>query len=397
MNFATVRRTLFTVHMWAGLILGILLAALGLSGSLLVYDQDISDFLAPPPHATTAGQPLPLTMIADIARDAATAQGANGDAMQMILPQKMGEAIVTRFGGISPMGPPPQGANAERRGAQGERGSRREGARTRGLQIYLDPVSGEVLNARSFVQTPLLTFAHQLHGNFLMGREFGRPIVGWLGVAMCLLGLTGLVLWWPRRGQWKYAFKVRGSATGLRFQRELHAATGIWIFLVFMAVSFSGVVIAWPQTMGLNSPASGSRLAPAVEPKDSKPLGPTEAVIAATAAVPGLKPVSVIMPGRPDRPITVNYLSHDAVAAAVMIDPYSGKVLAIRDASERFLAWMRPVHQGSLGPIWRFLVFVSGLVPTLFVVTGMIMWWMKRQRRVPMTMMSDDATADEAA
>jgi uncharacterized iron-regulated membrane protein len=245
------------------------------------------------------------------------------------------------------------------------------------------------------VRHPILIFAHQLHGNFLVGREFGRSIVGWLGVAMCLLGLTGLIQWWPKRGQWQYAFKVRSSATGLRFHRELHAATGIWIFLIFMAVSFSGIVIAWPQTMGMNSPAFGPRLVPAVEPLEGKRLGPTEAVIAATAAVPGLKPVSIIMPGRPDRPIIVNYLSHDAVAAALVVDPYRGKVLGIRDASEHFLAWMRPVHDGSLGTLWRFLVFVSGLVPTLFVVTGIIMWWKKRQRHVPMTMMTDDIAADE--
>ncbi len=37
------RQTLFTVHMWIGLILGLLLAALGLSGSLLVYDDQIAE------------------------------------------------------------------------------------------------------------------------------------------------------------------------------------------------------------------------------------------------------------------------------------------------------------------------------------------------------------------
>src|SRR4029077_8852855 len=127
-------------------------------------------------------------------------------------------------------------------------------------------------------------------------RETGRPIVGWLGVAMCLLGISGLVLWWPKRGQWKYAFKVRRSATGLRFHRELHAATGIWIFLVFIAVSFSGVVIAWPQTMGLNALASGPRPLPMAAPMEGKPLGATEAVIAARAAVPGLVPRSIAFP-----------------------------------------------------------------------------------------------------
>ncbi len=404
MSFATIRHSLFTLHLWTGLILGVLLAALGLSGSMLVYDQAISDLLVPPPRATTAGQPLPLTMIADTAREAAAEQGAGGGAMQMILPQNAGEAIVVRFGGISVMGP---AANGEQRGAQsghenmGAQGGRHKNmaARMRGLQIYLDPVSGEVLGARGFVLPPILTFAHQLHGNFLMGGRFGRSVVGWLGVAMCLLGVTGLVLWWPKRGQWKYAFKVRRGATGLRFHRELHAATGIWIFLIFMAVSFSGVVIVWPQSMNLvsrmNPPAAGPPTLPTVEPAQGKRLGPTEAVIAATTAVPGLIPRSITIPARPDRPISVNYLSHGAVSAAALVDPYSGKVLQVRDPSEHFAAWMRPVHDGSLGTLWRFLVFVSGLVPILFIVTGIIMWWKKRQRHVPMTMMTDDITADE--
>ncbi len=45
MKFSDIRHTLFTVHMWVGLILGVLLAALGLSGSLLVYDEAVADFL----------------------------------------------------------------------------------------------------------------------------------------------------------------------------------------------------------------------------------------------------------------------------------------------------------------------------------------------------------------
>jgi uncharacterized iron-regulated membrane protein len=361
------------VHMWIGLVLGVLLAVLGLSGSLLVYDQAIADLLSPPPRALTAGMPLPLTMLADTAREAAAAQGSGGQ-MQLILPQKTGDALVVRMGGISPMG--------------NMVGMRREG---RGLQIYMDPVSGEVLAVRTSVLPSFLTFAHQLHGNFVMGRG-GRSFVGWLGVAMCILGLTGLVLWWPRRGQWKYAFKVRSEATGLRFHRELHAAIGIWMFVIFMAVSFSGVVIAWPQTVGLNPPGRP----PAIVPTDGRRLGATEAVIAATTAVPGLQARSVTIPASPDQPISVNYLSNGAIAATVLVDPSSGKVLAVRDASESFLAWMRPVHQGSLNAVWRFLIFLSGLAPALFVTTGLLMWWKKRQRHVPMTMMTDDVMADEA-
>jgi uncharacterized iron-regulated membrane protein len=393
MSFAAVRHTLFTIHMWVGLILGILLAALGLSGSLLVYDETVSNWLAPAPRAETAGTPLPLSMLAGIARDAAAAKGIEGGQLQLILPEKKTDALVVRIGGLSPMG------NVPRAGGRAESGERP--ARPRQLQVFLDPVSGEVLGTRNFAQPSLLTFAHQLHGNFLMSRENGRPFVGWLGVAMCALGISGLVLWWPKRGQWKYAFKVRRTATGLRFHRELHAATGIWIFLVFMAVSFSGVVISWPQVMGLGGPGAGARGMTMAEPTEGRRLGPTEAVIAAATAVPDIKPRTVTIPARPDQPISVNYRSHDAVNAAVLIDPTNGKVLMVRDNSERFLAWMRPVHDGTLGgvggDVWRFLVFLSGLVPTLFIVTGLVMWWKKRQRRVPMTAMTEELTVGEAA
>ena len=395
MSFAKFRHALFTVHMWVGLILGVLLAALGLSGSLLVYDQEIANFLNPPPMQITAGMPLPLTMIADAARRAAAENGIEGGQMQILPPAKPRQAVTVRFGGISPMGAMPGGAREggrrERRAAGGAPGG------SRGLQIFLDPVSGEVLGTRKAVLPPFLTFAHQLHGNFLMSRETGRPLVGWLGVAMCILGVTGLVLWWPKRGQWKYAFKVRAAARGLRFHRELHAATGIWIFVVFMAVSFSGVVIAWPQTMGMNPSGFNPRQMPTVEVQDTKRLGATEAVIAAQAAVPGLVPRTITIPARPDQPISVNYLSHGAINASVLLNPYTGKVLAVRDQSERFLAWMRPVHDGGeMGAIWRFLVFLSGLVPLLFVVTGIIMWAKKRKRRIPMTAMTDEvALPDE--
>ncbi|HEU0096518.1 MAG TPA: PepSY-associated TM helix domain-containing protein, partial [Rhizomicrobium sp.] len=137
---------------------------------------------------------------------------------------------------------------------------------------------------------------------------------------------------------------------------------------------------------------------PTVEPTEGRRLGATEAIIAARTAVPDLTPRSITLPARPDQPISVSYLAHGAVNATVLIDPYRGTVLAVRDQSSRFMAWMRPVHDGSnLGPVWRFLVFLSGLVPALFVVTGTIMWAKKRKRRVPMTTLSEDVINGEAA
>src|SRR6185312_4248082 len=101
-----------------------------------------------------------------------------------------------------------------RRAPEGQRASGPQ--RQQATQVFIDPVSGAVLGTQKAGLPPALMFVHQLHGNFLIGRE-GRQFVGWLGVAMLALGVTGLVLWWPKRGQWKYAFLVRRTAKGLRF------------------------------------------------------------------------------------------------------------------------------------------------------------------------------------
>jgi uncharacterized iron-regulated membrane protein len=101
------------------------------------------------------------------------------------------------------------------------------------------------------------------------------------------------------------------------------------------------------------------------------------------------------LPVRPDQPITVGFMVHDAVRASVLVDPWSDKVIGVRDNSASVLAWMRPLHQGTgLGVVWRFLVFLSGLVPSLFVVTGIIMWLKKRRRHIPMTATLDEIPED---
>jgi len=102
MSFAATRRLLFQVHMWIGLILGLLLALLGLSGSILVYDDAIANLLSPPPRATMKGEALSLDKIAEAARGV-----AGRGPMQIMLPRAEGEAIVVRVGQISPMGPIP--------------------------------------------------------------------------------------------------------------------------------------------------------------------------------------------------------------------------------------------------------------------------------------------------
>ena len=95
MKFATVRSAMFQIHMWVGLILGVLLVLVSLSGSILVYDDKLAEMLNPAPKANTAGMRLPLTFIADAAREAAGEAG-NGQ-VQIVLPLERRDPAIVRF------------------------------------------------------------------------------------------------------------------------------------------------------------------------------------------------------------------------------------------------------------------------------------------------------------
>ena len=49
---------------------------------------------------------------------------------------------------------------------------------------------------------------------------------------------------------------------------------------------------------------------------------------------------------------------------------------------DRATAWIRWIHEGShSGPIWAVIVFLTGIFPTVFAVTGITMWLRKRADR----------------
>lgn len=363
----SVRRILLIVHLWIGVILGIPLVLIGLTGSVLVFEDELRDLFSPHPHAVE-GEARPLSAILSAAQ---TAVPEGMRPLFLAVPEGPGKMASVRFVKLS--APPGPG----------------------GTQILVDPVSLQtsVLPPNGGWLRQMFNLHAQL---FVPGRD-GRWLVGWFGVAMCVLGVSGLVMWWPRRANWQAAFQVNPKARGARFFRELHGAVGIWCWVVFMAVSVSSVYLAYPQTVGdivrTILPARDLRLtaAPGAEPIDGMPpIAPDEAVALASSAVPDGKLRFVALPQRPDQAIRVNMggpdYRHGTPMISVFVDPWANRVIEVRDpraysAGETALAWMHAVHAGDgFGLPWRILVFLSGLLPSVFVGSGITLWLLSRRR-----------------
>lgn len=343
------RNLWFQIHKWIGLTLAVLIIPISLTGAILVWHEPIEEAMHPERHAVAGPGTLAPIAYADSARGAL---GRDELLTRLQIPGKAGEPVV---------------ASATRAG-QG---------RPQRITLYLDPADAHVIGTERSGEG-IFQFFHQLHGSLLIPGA-GRPIVGWIGVAMLLSSLTGLWLWWP----------VTGSVRrGLRWKRHrnldtnLHHQMGFWIALPLFVLSLTGVWISFPQLFaGFDGAQRGpDRAAMARARPLAMPAIPLDrALLNAGAALRG--PVRSI-----DWP--TDRAPRWTIAAdqgAISVDARGGTVKTVEDKRPprtTIARLMRQVHDGSdMGLLWQLIIFLGGLIPAALAVTGIIMWWRARTWR----------------
>ena len=82
------------------------------------------------------------------------------------------------------------------------------------------------------------------------------------------------------------------------------------------------------------------------------------------------------------------HVGHDAAhlgdTDTVMVDDRAGRAAPtiVPQSGDRAASWIRWIHEGShSGPVWMVIVFLTGVFPTIFAITGIIMWLRKRADR----------------
>lgn len=348
MTKLAMRRTLFQVHKWIGLILAILIVPVSLSGSALVW-HDALDTLVNPARYATTGEALlgPQAYV-----DAARTRLSPGDRItQLTMPEDGGPAIIAATrAGKSQAGPP---------------------ART---MVYLDPPTARVLDVADS-RSGLVRTLHVLHGS-LLAPGVGRQIVGWIGVAMMVSCFTGLWLWWPIVGAW---------ARGLRWRRHrnldtnLHHLTGFWVALPLFVLSLTGAWISFPGFFGAFSGQAarggGPDRAAAFRAKPLEhPALALNAVVASARTLARGDLRSIAWPTDKRSDWSVAFAGERPVTVTVADD--SGTVARAPDRAKGGIArLMRRIHDGTgMGGLWQAIIFAGGVIPAILGVTGVIMW-----------------------
>lgn len=370
-----------TVHLYLGLAAGLILAVTGLTGSLIAFGGDIDAWLnrqamivPAPPQGVAARKSVDQILAA---AGHALPEGAQPRYLE--LPRAADRAAALLY--LLP--------SAISGGADD-------------YALFVDPytlrVTGRELLTRPDdpLAAPLMAILVDLHWRLLAGPP-GAVLVGIAALLLLLSPLTGLVLWWPAKGRWQAAFRIKWAASAERRNYDLHKLAGLATAPLLLVILFSGAYMNLPDRLTplveLFSPApgwpEGARSAPTA---DGRRITAGDAAALVDRLFPDGELMGIGLPDGPEGTYLVRKRAPDEVTRAyphrqVWLDQYDGRILAVNDparysAGQRFLEWQYPLHSGeAFGTAGKVVVLLVGLAcPTLYV-TGLIRWWQKRRAR----------------
>jgi uncharacterized iron-regulated membrane protein len=209
------RRALFQVHLWSGLAIGLYIVVLSVTGSALVYRNELDRFFATPRPVYDA-----------------TARRLTTDQLRAFAEKAYPGWSITRVGDRITRRNPTIEIWIERQGEKKER--------------LFNPYTGADLGPSFTAGERFVLWLARLHDELLFDRP-GRYWNGMLSLVMTVLVITGLVVWWPGSSRWKRSLQIRRSSGWRRFNWDLHSALGFWLFLFMLMWGVSGFYLGVPE------------------------------------------------------------------------------------------------------------------------------------------------------
>ncbi len=349
------------LHTWGGLLFGWLLFVIFFTGTLTVFDKEITYWMQPELHHLTPGLPNIESAAQELARLA-----PHAERWWVELPHSREPAVRIYW---------------EQAGTSGTR--------------LLEPTSAGHLQPR---ETRGGDFFYRFHYELNLDRP-GVWIVGVAAMVMLVALVSGVVI---HRRIFKDFFTFRPMASSHRAWLDLHNITGVLVLPFHLMITFTGLMIFWPIYMpaGVDVFYGGNEAAiyPQVEQKLERPSANVPALLMPLADLERrarsywrggtTEWIDVKYPGDRDALVEITRLPNDKLALVsdrVTFDGTTGEVLQVwKGEQPAFLTYsvMMGLHY-----LWfdksiiRWLYFFMGLSATAMIATGLRLWTVKRRER----------------
>ena len=360
----TFRKVLFWLHLISGVVGGIVIFIMCVTGALLSFEKDIAEFFERDMRyvaQTEGAQKLPVREILT----KVVAAKPNAKPSAIALPNEPHAAWQVSLG--------------------------REG------QVFVNPYTGEITGegasgVRAFFRT--MTDLHRWIALSGDGRAVGKAITGACNLMFLFLAISGIYIWFPRRLSWKhfkaaltFRWRVKGKARDFNW----HTVIGFWSSLVLIVLTLTATVISYQWASNLLYTLTGNE-APATQqaPPPGAPINPNEPAAAlpenldaawakAESQSPTWKSISMRLPIAKDAAVfTIDEGIYWNIfgRSTLTVDTRTAEVAkweayGEQNSARQIRSWFRFTHTGETGGfIGKFIGFIACLGGAVLVWTG---------------------------
>jgi uncharacterized iron-regulated membrane protein len=270
--------------------------------------------------------------------------------------------------------------------------------------VYVNPYDGRVLKVKD-MNRDLFHIIFSVHYRLLMRPDVGTAIVDWCTLVFVLILASGLANWWPRnRAAARQRFWVKWKARWRRRNYDLHHVLGFYAFPAALIIALTGLVwgfqwfndtVHWIVSGGQTRQAF---VQPASNGASAHAASAVQNVDTAWSRLsqcnPDAEVLIVFFPATPEaairyvvNPDQYTYYKTDHY----YFDPFSLTEMPVEHAwgkcQDATTAGMvrrmnYDIHTGAiLGLPGKMLAFFASLVAASLPVTGLLIWWGRRNTR----------------
>lgn len=343
----------FSLHHWCGLITGIFILVISVSGAILVFDDDLDAAI----YRQYATLPTPAEKLSiDSSLEQVRAQHPGWEIRVPQLPTK-NKALLYEL---------------------------RQGQLRKWLFVH--PATGEVLHTEDQAHKRFTNVVLNLHYNLLSG-TVGRIVVLVLGLSLLTLTVTGFLIYR------KSIFKVLSFRQKISFKSRrslyssLHRVVGVWALVFNLLLCVTGITLSISV---VSSALKGTNKVVSVPPV-------TASVDAALTQVhqqfPGFEVTYLRLPTSAEGKLQLlGRFASDPVYygkfySGVQVNYTTGELeqaLFLRDKPwlERFITILHPLHFGDYAGLFvQVLYCIGGLMPGFLSVSGFVIWYYRSKAK----------------
>jgi uncharacterized iron-regulated membrane protein len=208
------RRALFQAHLWSGIGVGLYIFTVSVTGSVLVYWNEL--YRAVTPHPIVSKSLAPPLTAAQLTADALRLYPGYR-VVQVRLPRNLDQAADISL----------------------QRGDRLK-------HRMFDPRNGDDLGDSVSKGMRVVAFVLDLHDNLLAGPT-GRIVNGVGALAVLAVAVSGMAIWWPGSKTWRRSLTLHRGLGWKRLTWHLHNMIGFWSFGFVLVFGLSGIYLCFAE------------------------------------------------------------------------------------------------------------------------------------------------------